>query len=221
MMSVVAAKQKDRRPYQQVARAQAADENRQRMVLAARQILIEKGYQAMTMADVATAAEVARASVFRHFPHKAHLLRAVEAEAAERAGVMQLVADVLRLPPLQALRTAVRTGCQIWHAESRVFQEFYGTAPFDQTLAPLVIEKEQQRRQLLGELCARLSAAGHLNLNLSSEDEAAEALWLLTGFHTFDSLTRVRGLSLAQASALIENTVFQAFITKARKAKAQ
>lgn len=202
------------RPYRQVARARAAEETRRSIVQAAREQLIAKGYQAMKMEEVAEAAGIARASVFRHFPHKADLLRAVEADAAERAGVAQLISELAGLSPLAALTTAIRVGSRIWATEARIFQEFYGTAPFDEVLRPLVAEKEAQRRQVVGGLVTRLEQAGLLRTGTASVSQVADAVWLLTGFDSFDALTRVRGLSTQAAAELIETTLFNAFIVR-------
>jgi len=49
------------------ARAQA---NREKIYRAAVKLIGERGYDAITMSDIAEAAEVARASVFNHFPVK-------------------------------------------------------------------------------------------------------------------------------------------------------
>lgn len=206
--------EEDTRPYRQVARARAAEETRRSIVQAAREHLLAKGYQAMRMEEVAATAGTARASVFRHFPHKADLLRAVEVDAAERAGVAELITRLPRLSPLEALTTAIHEGSRIWAAEARIFQEFYGTAPFDEVLRPLVAEKEAQRRQVVGELITRLEQAGLLRTGTANASQVADALWLLTGFDSFDALTRVRGLSTHAAAELIETTVFNAFIAQ-------
>jgi AcrR family transcriptional regulator len=157
------------------------------------------------MEDVAERARVARASVFRHFEGKAQLLQAIEADAAERAGVATLVAALDSLPPRRALLSAVRDGSRIWAAEATVFREFYGQAPFDPALRALVAEKESLRWRVVRALVGRLHAAGALRPHLRSRVEATNALWLLTGFAAFDALTRGRGLTTRAAVSLLEH----------------
>lgn len=173
------------------------------------------------MDDVAEAAGVARASVFRHFDNKAEILRAVEVDAAERAGVIQLIGSVDSLPPLEALLAVIRDGCRIWGKEARVFQEFYGTAPFDEALRPLVFEKEALRHALVKGLVARLKSAGWLRASWYDSQSVANTIWLLTGFDTFDALTRVRGLSTKAAARLIEQTVCGCFIAEKEKVRSK
>jgi AcrR family transcriptional regulator len=167
----------------------------------------------MTIDEVAGEAGVARASVFRHYTCKAELLRAVEADAARRAGAAELVAAVSALPPLEALRRAIWQGGRVWAAEATIFREFYGEAPFDDALRPLVVAKEAQRRDVVGEIILRLHEAGRLAATSPAAREVAiDAVWLLTGFATFDALTALRGLGPDEASGLIERTVCGAYV---------
>ena len=205
------------RRYCQVERARSAEKTRDRIVAAARECILADGYHAVSVDQVAHAAEVARASVFRHFCCKAEILRAVEADAAERAGVKRLIAALGTLGPREALLAAIREGSRIWAAEARVFQEFYGTAPFDETLRPLVIEKEAGRRALIRTLVYRLCEDGALRPDGGSIDTVTDAIWLLAGFDSFDALTRVRGLSTKAAARLIEGLVRNAFLNDSRK----
>lgn len=74
--------------------SQRAQANRDRIYTAAIELIRERGYDAVTMADIARAAGVARASVFNHFPAKLAFLgewferftRQVLNEASEQAG---------------------------------------------------------------------------------------------------------------------------------------
>ena len=205
------------RRYCQVERARSARKTRDRIIAAARERVLADGYRAVSVEDVAQAAGVARASVFRHFTCKAEILRAVEADAAQRAGVDRLIAALGTLGPRATLFTAIREGTRIWAAEARVFQEFYGTAPFDETLRPLVIEKEARRRLLVRTLVARLHDEGLLRPDCGTVDTVTDAVWLLTGFDSFDALTRVRGLSAKAAARLIEGLVRNAFLNDSEK----
>lgn len=74
--------------------SQRAQANRDRIYTAAIELIRERGYDAVTMADIARAAGVARASVFNHFPAKLAFLgewferftRQILNEASEQAG---------------------------------------------------------------------------------------------------------------------------------------
>ena len=201
------------RSYRQTVRAQSVEETRRHIISAARACVLRLGYRRMTMEAVAEEAGVARGSVFRHFQSKAELLRAVEADAALRGGAAALVEEVSDLDPLEGLRRAIREGSRVWAREARVFREFYGEAPFDAALRPLVLDKEAQRHEVVANLVRRLSLAGELQTErAATPDAVADALWVLTGFATFDALTSVRGLSPDETSTLIEQVFSAAFI---------
>lgn len=201
------------RTYRQTVRAESVEETRRRIVAAARACVLRCGYRRMTIDEVAAGAGVARASVFRHYTCKAELLRAVEADAAQRAGAADLVAAVSGLPPLEALRWAIWQGSRVWAAEASIFREFYGEASFDDRLRPLVIAKEAQRRDVVADIVLRLHDKGHLTAaSPATRDVAIDAVWVLTGFATFDALTGSRALAADEVSGLIERTVFEAFV---------
>ncbi|MCD0451290.1 TetR family transcriptional regulator [Actinocorallia sp. API 0066] len=74
---------------------------RARLVQAAHALASEGGYPAVTMHDVADRAGVARATVYRYFSSKDHLLTEV---AADWARVMDDLADVPGADPVERLR---------------------------------------------------------------------------------------------------------------------
>ena len=211
LASLVAKVEQVPRSYRQTVRAQSVEETRRHIISAARTCVLRLGYRRMTIEAVAEEAGVSRGSVFRHFQSKAELLRAVEADAALRGGAAALVEEVSHLDPLEGLRRATREGSRVWAREARVFREFYGEAPFDAVLRPLVLDKEAQRHEVVANLVRRLSLAGELQ-TATTPDAVADALWVLTGFATFDALTSVRGLSPDETSTLIEQVFSAAFI---------
>jgi AcrR family transcriptional regulator len=70
-----------RRPYRSAVRADSARRTRRAIVAAAGDLFVAKGYAAASLAEVATAAGVARPTVFAAFGSKAALLRQVLDEA--------------------------------------------------------------------------------------------------------------------------------------------
>src|SRR3954447_18842744 len=68
---------KPRRRYQSAVRTESARRTRQAIVATASELFVERGYAATSLADIATAAGVARPTVFATFGSKAALLRQV------------------------------------------------------------------------------------------------------------------------------------------------
>src|SRR6187402_1002299 len=83
--------------------------NREAIAAAARALFAERGYDAVTVAEVAVAADVSEKTVFNHFATKEDL-----AFAGREEGIARRVADIPRrpagtpvLPASRALTTAV------------------------------------------------------------------------------------------------------------------
>jgi AcrR family transcriptional regulator len=82
-----------RRQYRSPAREEGARRTRQAIVTAASELFVERGYVATSLADIATAAGVARPTVFAAFGSKPALLRRVLDEALAGDDAPAAVAD--------------------------------------------------------------------------------------------------------------------------------
>ncbi len=67
---------------------------REAIAAAARRLFAERGFDAVTVAEVAAAADVSEKTVFNHFPTKEDL-----AFAGREQGLMRLVTDIAERPP--------------------------------------------------------------------------------------------------------------------------
>src|SRR4051812_40858524 len=67
---------------------------REAIAATARRLFAERGFDAVTVAEIAAAADVSEKTVFNHFPTKEDL-----AFAGREAGIAQLVADITERPP--------------------------------------------------------------------------------------------------------------------------
>jgi AcrR family transcriptional regulator len=82
------------------------------IVHAVNRLLAEKGFEAMTVDEVAAQVGIAKASLYKHFPSKEHLAAAAMARVMRRAQdfIGELPADVT---PLENLRSVVRWVLQV------------------------------------------------------------------------------------------------------------
>jgi AcrR family transcriptional regulator len=81
---------------------------RARIIQAARELVVERGYEAVSMADVLARAGVSRGGLYHHFAGKQELLAAV-LEAVERDLITRLAEAVADAP---SALSALRTGSQ-------------------------------------------------------------------------------------------------------------
>src|SRR5512133_2329580 len=79
---------------------------KRRILLAAARVLAAR--EAASMADIATAAEITRGTLYRHFPARESLVRALEAAANEEAGRRLAEANLDQVPVEEALARATR-----------------------------------------------------------------------------------------------------------------
>jgi len=75
-------------------RARKKRASRQAIAATARRLFAERGFEAVTVAEVAAAAQVSEKTVFNHFPTKVDL-----AFAGREEGLARLVADIKGRPP--------------------------------------------------------------------------------------------------------------------------
>ena len=203
----------DKRRYVQRRRAESAQQTRERILEAARSSLRSGPLGAVRVDDIAREAGVARSTVYVLFGSRAGLFDALAVALLEQAGFERLVA-AFRLPDARtALLESVRAGAEAYASEPDVARSILTLAATDPDAAVAVQRFERGRWPGMRTLAGRLEAQGYLREDLS-RDEAAQILWVLTSFPTFDQLFRERGLSAAGVAdrlhAMAERTLLRA-----------
>lgn len=82
------------------------------IVAAVNRLLAEKGFEAMTVDEVAAEVGIAKASLYKHFPSKEDLAAAAMVRVLVRAGAFLDTLDAGR-PPVELLREATRWMLQV------------------------------------------------------------------------------------------------------------
>jgi AcrR family transcriptional regulator len=191
------------RPYRQQKRAQASAATRQKVVEAARELLLRGDFQDVSVEAIAEQASVGRTTVYQQFENKQGLLQAVELAVSERAGVERLL-EVLQQPDaLASLRAAFEVGGAVWARERDMFRKLFGLAHVDADLRTVMEEKDQKRQALVRVLVGKLAVQKKLRRGVSRE-RAFQVLWLLTSFQTFDATCHVAGSPEAAARLLLD-----------------
>ncbi|MDE9366699.1 TetR/AcrR family transcriptional regulator [Luteipulveratus sp. YIM 133132] len=172
------------RTYRMGARAEAAEATRDRVVHAARDLLVEEGFHRMSVDAVAARADVARATVYQRFGSKAGLLEAVLVDLEGRAGLAGLAELVATAPPDRLVAEVVTAGCRYWATDPDLCRMILAVATADPATASVLRDHDAGRRTLLQQVVARLGHSG------DAADEALDVLWVLTSFDAFDLLSR-------------------------------
>ncbi len=190
------------RSYRLGKRAEGVSETRQRIIDAARTMLLQPGASGTSLNAVARAAGVTRATVYQHFGSRGDLLIAVAADTLERADVSRVIAALQDPDPLKALRRVLTEGCRIWAAERLTFSQIGSLGVLDAGIAELNEQQEQVKHMFLVPLINRMEEQGLLRAGLSVLD-AALLVEAATRFEAFDHLYTRHKLSLAKTTAML------------------
>jgi AcrR family transcriptional regulator len=198
------------RPYEQRARAEAAEKTRRRIVEAVVARLRERPAEPVSIEQVAADAGVARSTVYSVFGSRAGLFDAVGSAVFERSSYDRLLAAKEEPDARQHLRTGIRAGTEMQAADRDVARALYSMAALDRDAVGGVIDRiDSERTNGMARLAGRLDEQGLLLPGIDAA-EAADVLWVLTSFDSFDALYTGRGLAAATVADLLIATAERA-----------
>jgi AcrR family transcriptional regulator len=178
----------------QRVRAAAAEATKRRILEAAALLLSHEPAQSINMDRIARDAGVARSTIYVAFGSRTELFKALAREFLEQQGFDQLVAAV-RLPDArEALVTSLHEGVRLYASGRDLGRALFSLSLLDPDAAEAITVLEHGRAPAMRAMAQRLKAAGHLRADVGVA-EAADLLWVLTSFDTFDQLFTGRGLS--------------------------
>jgi AcrR family transcriptional regulator len=211
-----------RRAYDASARRARAAENHARIIEAAAELFLERGYTGTTVPAIASRAQVAVETVYRAAKGKSGLLAAAvqaalaggaeraERPVEEREGIRRVIDEP---DPRQQLRAYAATQPGVWSRVGPLLRVLDEAAPADEELAALQRAQAQQRYDGLRRFASLLAERGVLRPDLSV-DRATDVIWTLCAQSTFEALVTARGWSHREyrewlgdllADALLEN----------------
>lgn len=182
------------RPYQLGRRETAVQETRQRVIDAARAMIVEEGFHRTSLEDIARRADVSRATVYYQFTNKRGLLEAVIDETMSLADGRSVVASYQLEDPSAAAVSLLREVTRFWKAQFPIFQKVLGLSAVDPDVRDIVLGRVGAREPIMWGLVRRLESAGKIRAGFTAND-AFDTLWLFTSFPPFEVLYEVRGLS--------------------------
>lgn len=188
-----------KRRYDSSRRTQQARENRLRVLAAAQELFVTKGYGATTITEVAAAAGVAPETIYAGFRNKVTLLRRAWDVAV---GGDDLDVHLLDRPELQAVfdepdlptrldRFAV-VNTAIMRRTARLRLAIQGAAAADPAAAEFLAEIDQARLEALGTHARAAAATGQLGV---PEETCRDVLFATTDGSLWLNLVDRRGWS--------------------------
>ena len=187
-----------RRAYRSPRRAEQAAVTRHAVLIAARELFVEKGYTATTVAEIAERARVSVDTVYATVGRKPALLRELVETAI--SGTERAVPALQRdyVARMQAAGTA-REALTIYAAAitaiqqrmAPVFLALRDAAAGDPDCATLWTEIADRRSRNMRALAADLRVTGELRDDLSN-DQVADIIWSMNSAEYWDLLVRER-----------------------------
>jgi AcrR family transcriptional regulator len=203
------------RRYEQRLRAQAADETRRRVLDAVYDQLRRAPAKPVSVDRVASAAGVARSTVYVIFGSRAGLFDALGADLLERGGFGRVLDAVADPDPQVTVRRGIAAGVHTFAAHRDVFRALVSMTALDpDAVGGAMVRSEERRARGMMRLARRLAKGGLLREGLTAK-KAADRLWVLTSFDAFDLLYRGRGLSANEVARVLVDTAERSVLARA------
>lgn len=169
-------------------RQAAGEKTRERILEAARQLLLSENFSEFTMEAVARAADVSRLTVYYQFDSKAKMLEALYDYIARR-GRMDHLAEVFRYgnDALTFLYEFVRTFARFWASDRDVIRRLHGLGAIDAEIGAGLKARNERRRKGLDVVLTRYEKT-HIPHGRLERSVALDTLHMITSFETFDAL---------------------------------
>jgi AcrR family transcriptional regulator len=216
--------EKPKRRYVSDLRRQNAEATRLRIAEAARTLMLERGYAATTMADVAQAAGVVVQTLYSACPGgKPGLAKVVydvtlagDAQPIPQSARPQVQAIIAEPDPVQKLSMFAAMAVTIFQRVGPVHRVLRAAAAADAGLSDLLASTEQQR--LVGSRgpAEDLAAIGALRTGLTVE-RAADQIYALTSFELFERFTEICGWSVGDFQDWLARILAEALLEPAKR----
>jgi len=173
-------------------RAESAARTRARVIEAAHALLDRPARTGLTVQDVADAAGVTRATVYKSVGSRRALLSAVFEDQGRRIGYERVRSAGGLADAVEAVEGTVRASCRAWSATPDAIRKTLALAVLDEEVGELVARYEGYRRGEVSALACRAFEAGVLGSGVTLADAQAQ-LMLYTSFTAFDLLRQAGG----------------------------
>ena len=170
-----------KRAYNTESRKIQAIETKTRVLASAKNLFITKGFDNVTMDEIAKIAGVSTPSVYSFFKSKQGVIRSIMDEALEKEKFEELVQKVTQIKTLKGrLEISAQISRRLYDAEKDQINSFRNTSVLGPEFKAIEKEREERRYQMqektLKEVANEESLAEGINLK-----KARDILWAFTG----------------------------------------
>ncbi|MER7682502.1 TetR/AcrR family transcriptional regulator [Streptomyces sp. NPDC096934] len=201
------------RKYHSPRRATAAAATREAVLASAHSLFLERGYAAVTVGEIAEAAEVAVPTVYSSVGNKPGILTALLEPALSDPANARTLAAVEASDNPHAVIELTAEGTRIAHERhwELVYGLFYRNPPGEPAVKAVLDRGADDYVQALTRVADRLVQLNALRPEMS-RSEAVDLLLFHLGPHAWMTLVGERGWSFDRAQALIARLACQALL---------
>ncbi len=170
-----------KRTYYSELRTQQSQETKARILASAKQLFESKGFDQVTIDEIAIAAEVSSPSIYAIFKSKRGILFTLMDEAFSVEQRTELVEQVYQeISPQRKFKIAAQIARQLYDAEKKQFSLLRGVSIVTPQLKKLENEMEKRRYKRQQESVEAMGKADVFKEGVSTI-KARDILWALTG----------------------------------------
>lgn len=211
---------KPTRRYDGSRRREQAARTRAAVLEAARELLLEDGYAATTVARIAAEADTSVDTVYKTFGGKSGIVRALwERSLAGRQSVPAPVrSDALsssEADPMEVLRGWGRFVAELSPDGAPIVLFIRAASVTDPEMAALLVEVDEQRRTRMRHNARRMQRRGWLRAGVSLA-QATDVLWTYSSAELYELLVLKSGWSAARYGEFVADAMIAALLPARR-----
>jgi AcrR family transcriptional regulator len=186
-----------KRPYELGKRLEQSDQKRAAILMAARKHLESSGMAELTMDALARESGVTRQTVHNLFGTKSGVLEALFDQLALHGGMERMRMVMQQANAESMLAGFVEVFTDFWAKDRMLIRRIHGIAAIDPEFGTAVEARNRRREMAASRIVDRLGGSGE-----PERREKIAALWALTSFEFFDTVTESCG-SMKDAADIV------------------
>lgn len=203
-----------KRAYDSTSRKASAELTKGRIIFAAKDLFVKKGFERVTIEEIAEVAGVSAPTVYAVYQSKKGVLLAVLDDALSAEKYDELYwKSVHEESPIKRLKTKAHLSRVLYDAEKERLSLLHGASAIDPIFKDLEKEMEERRYRRQEEGIRNLFEEGHLKDGLKLT-EARDILWAFTGRDLYRMLVVERGWSSDDYEKWITESLIRELLKK-------